>query len=45
MAMTVLEQRFMEVVPTTLRDLVKAVESLTKEVAELKEQLKAEKGE
>ena len=45
MTMTVLEQRFMEVVPSTLRDLVKAVESLTKEVAELKEQLKAENGE
>ena len=43
--MTILEQRFMEVVPSTLRDLVKAVESLTQEVAELKEQLKAEKGE
>jgi hypothetical protein len=43
--MTVLEQRFMEVVPSTLRDLVKAVESLTQEVAELKEQLKTEKGE
>ena len=43
--MTVLEQRFMEVVPSTLRDLVKAVESLTKEVAELKEQLKAAKSE
>lgn len=43
--MTVLEQRFMEVVPSTLRDLVKAVESLTQEVAELKEQLKAEEGE
>ena len=43
--MTVLEQRFMEVVPSTLRDLVKAVESLTTEVAELKEQLKAAKSE
>lgn len=43
--MTILEQRFMEVVPSTLRDLVKAVESLTQEVAELKEQLKAEEGE
>ena len=40
--MTVLEQRFMEVVPNTLRDLVKAVEHLTKEVKELKEQLKKE---
>ena len=40
--MTVLEQRFMEVVPNTLRDLVKAVENLTKEVKELKEQLKKE---
>ena len=38
--MTVLEQRFMEIVPNTLRDLVKAVETLTKEVKELKEQLK-----
>ena len=40
--MTVLEQRFMEVVPNTLRDLVKAVENLTKEVKELKEQRKKE---
>lgn len=38
--MTILEQRFLEVVPSTLRDLVKAVESLTKEVSELKEELK-----
>ena len=38
--MTVLEQRFMEVVPNILRDLVKAVEDLTKEVKELKEQQK-----
>jgi hypothetical protein len=30
----------LEVVPSTLRDLVKAVESLTKEVSELKEELK-----
>ena len=40
--MTVLEQRFMEIVPNTLRDLVKAVENLTKEVKELKEQRKKE---
>lgn len=40
--MTVLEQRFLEVVPNTLRDLVKAVENLTKEVKELKEQRKKE---
>ena len=40
--MTILEMRFMEVVPNTLRDLVKAVENLTKEVKELKEQLKKE---
>lgn len=40
--MTVLEQRFMEIVPSTLRDLVKAVENLTKEVKELKEQQKKE---
>lgn len=43
--MTVLEQRFMEVVPSTLRDLTKAVENLAKEVAELKEQLKTAKSE
>ena len=40
--MTVLEQRFMEIVPSTLRDLVRAVENLTKEVKELKEQRKKE---
>ena len=40
--MTVLEQRFLEVVPNTLRDLVKAVENLTKEVKELKEKRKKE---
>jgi hypothetical protein len=38
--MTDLEQRFMEIVPNTLRDLVKAVENLAKEVKELKEQQK-----
>ena len=43
--MTVLEQRFMELVPTALRDLAKAVENLSKEVAELKEQLKTAKSE
>ena len=43
--MTVLEQRFMEAVPSALRDLAKAVENLTKEVAELKEQLKTAKSE
>ena len=43
--MTALEQRFMEMVPSTLRDLTKAVENLTKEVAELREQLKTAKSE
>lgn len=43
--MTAIEQRFMEVVPSTLRDLTKAVENLVKEVAELKEQLKTAKSE
>jgi len=38
--MTISEQRFLEMVPATLRDLVKAVENLTKEVTELKEVLK-----
>ena len=37
--MTILEQRFMELVPSILRDLVKAVESLSKEVDELKAEL------
>jgi hypothetical protein len=35
----------MEMVPATLRDLTKAVENLSKEVAELKEQLKTAKSE
>lgn len=43
--MTVLEQRFMEMVPSILRDLTKAVENLAKEVAELREQLKTAKSE
>jgi len=38
--MTVLEQRFMESVPSILRDLTKAVENLAKEVRELKERPK-----
>lgn len=38
--MTVLEQRFMEQMPRLLRDLLDQIEQLTKEVAELKEQLK-----
>ena len=38
--MTIAEQRFLEMVPTALRDLVKAVENLTNEVTELKEVLK-----
>ncbi len=35
----------MELVPAALRDLTKAVENLSKEVAELKEALKAAKSE
>lgn len=38
--MTVLEQRFMEQMPRLLHNLLEEVEKLTKEVAELKEQLK-----
>ena len=37
--LTALETRFMERMPTILIDLTKAVESLSKEVAELKEEL------
>ena len=42
---TILETRFMERMPTILIDLTKAVENLSKEVAELKEELKAAKSE
>lgn len=42
---TILETRFMERMPTILIDLTKAVENLSKEVAELKEELKAAKNE
>lgn len=38
--MTVLEQRFMEQMPRLLHNLLEEVEQLTKEIAELKEQLK-----
>lgn len=38
--MTVLEQRFMEQMPRLLHDLLEEVEQLTKEIAELKEELK-----
>ena len=38
--MTVCEQRFYERVPSALVDLVDAVKKLTKEVAELKEEIK-----
>ena len=43
--LTALETRFMERVPTILIDLTKAVESLSKEVSELKEELKTAKSE
>ena len=43
--LTALETRFMERMPTILIDLTKAVESLSKEVAELKEELKTAKSE
>lgn len=43
--MTTLEQHFMEQMPRILRELTSAVEGLTKEVAELKEELKSAKGE
>ena len=42
---TVLETRFMERMPSILIDLTKAVENLSKEVVELKEELKAAKSE
>ena len=45
MAMTVLEQRFMEQVPRLMHELLDQLKQLNKEIAELKEQLKAEKGE
>lgn len=38
--MNALEQRFMERMPSILIDLTKAVEELSKEVAELKGQIK-----
>lgn len=38
--MTVCEQRFYERVPSALNDLVDAVKKLTKEMAELKEEIK-----
>lgn len=38
--MTVLEQRYLERMPSILLDLVKELGKLTKEVAELKEELK-----
>lgn len=40
MGLTVLETHYMEQMPRILRELTSAVEELTKEVAELKEQLK-----
>ena len=43
--LSVLETRFMERMPSILLDLTKAVESLSKEVAELKEELKKRNGE
>lgn len=43
--MNVLEQRFMERMPSILIDLTKAVEELSKEIAELKEELKTRKTE
>ncbi len=43
--MNALEQKFMERVPSILIDLTKAVEELSKEVAELKEELKTRKTE
>lgn len=43
--LTILETRYMEQMPRTLRELTEAVESLSKEVAELKEALKAAKSE
>lgn len=38
--MTILEQRFMEQVPRLLHNLLEEVEQLTKEIAELREELK-----
>jgi len=43
--MNALEQRFMERMPSILIDLAKAVEGLSREVAELKEELKTRKTE
>lgn len=43
--LTVLETRYMEQMPRILRELTEAVEGLSKEVAELKEELKAAKSE
>lgn len=42
---TILETRYMEQMPRILRELTEAVESLSKEVAELREELKAAKSE
>ena len=43
--MTVLEQRFMEQVPRLMHELLDQLGQLNKEVAELREQLKAAKSE
>ena len=38
--MTVLEQRFMETTPQLLRDLIKEIQSVKKELGEIREELK-----
>jgi hypothetical protein len=43
--MTVLEQRFMEQVPRLLGDIANEMAALRKEIADLKEELKAAKSE
>lgn len=43
--MTVLEQRFMEQLPRLLRDIANEMAALRKEIADLKEELKAAKSE
>ena len=43
--LSVLETRYMEQMPRILLELTEAVENLTKEVAELNEELKAAKSE
>ena len=43
--LTILETRYMEQMPRLIRELTEAVEGLTKEVAELKEELKVAKSE